>query len=128
MAALPRRVHTTLVQVGGATGRINSVNPNLQNIPAHVHSKHAAAFRAAFNRPAPGYVLVSADYSQVSNVTRVVLSAAAAMIKHETAGAWQQMHRQVQGFHAAAHSLYISPDQAQQWQVTQLKLYTLCVS
>ncbi|WIA08725.1 hypothetical protein OEZ85_008149 [Tetradesmus obliquus] len=59
------RVHTTLVQVGGATGRINSANPNLQNIPVHVQGRHASAFRAAFNRPAPGYVLVSADYSQV---------------------------------------------------------------
>lgn len=64
---LPRRVHTTLAQVGGATGRINSANPNLQNIPVHVQGRHAAAFRAAFNRPAPGYVLVSADYSQVSD-------------------------------------------------------------
>jgi DNA polymerase-1 len=85
MVALLRRLHTTLVQVGGATGRINSVNPNLQNIPVHVHSKHAAAFRAAFNRPAPGYVLVSADYSQVSNVTSIVLNAAAGMTICETA-------------------------------------------
>lgn len=63
LAAPHCRVHTILHQVGGATGRINSSHPNLQNLP--MHDPRAVMIRAAFNVPAPGYVLVSADYSQV---------------------------------------------------------------
>lgn len=57
------RVHTILHQVGGATGRINSSHPNLQNLP--MHDPRAADIRRAFNCPSEGHVLVSADYSQV---------------------------------------------------------------
>ncbi|KAF6260996.1 hypothetical protein COO60DRAFT_1459402 [Scenedesmus sp. NREL 46B-D3] len=84
------RVHTTLVQVGGATGRINSVNPNLQTIPVHIHGRHAAAFRSAFNRPAPGYVLVSADYSQAE--LRVVAALAQEQALQEAFAAGRDVH------------------------------------
>ncbi|MBI2689245.1 MAG: DNA polymerase I [Acidobacteria bacterium] len=56
------RVHTTFNQTGAATGRISSINPNLQNIP--VRTELGREIRAAFV-PRPGWKLVVADYSQI---------------------------------------------------------------
>jgi DNA polymerase-1 len=43
------RIHTTYNQVGAATGRLSSVNPNLQNIP--VRDFHAATAAKVFGVP-----------------------------------------------------------------------------
>lgn len=56
------RVHTSYHQAVAATGRLSSSDPNLQNIP--VRSEEGRQIRAAFIAP-PGWVVVSADYSQI---------------------------------------------------------------
>jgi DNA polymerase-1 len=56
-------LHTTLHQLGAATGRLSSSDPNLQNIP--IRSAVGREIRRAFLAPTPGNVLLAADYSQV---------------------------------------------------------------
>jgi len=79
------RIHTTFEQTVAATGRLSSVDPNLQNIP----NRNAAGreIRGAFV-PGEGYeALMSCDYSQVELRIMADLSDDEALIEAFRSGA-----------------------------------------
>jgi len=58
-----KRIHTTYSQAVAATGRLSSVNPNLQNIP--MRTERGRQVRKAFVARDKNYTLLAADYSQI---------------------------------------------------------------
>jgi DNA polymerase-1 len=77
-AAPDSRVHTHYLQTGAATGRLSSINPNLQNIP--VRDEEGRRIRNAFSAQL-GSLLVSADYAQIELVVLAHLSQDPGLLK-----------------------------------------------
>ena len=57
------RIHTEYVQTVASTGRLSSINPNLQNIP--IRTYRGREVRKAFIARNKDYFLMAADYSQI---------------------------------------------------------------
>ena len=72
------RVHTTFSQAVAATGRLSSVNPNLQNIP--IRTERGRKVRKAFVAGDENHVLLAADYSQIELRLIAELSGDTAML------------------------------------------------
>ena len=61
--SLTNRVHTEYLQTVASTGRLSSVNPNLQNIP--IRTERGKKVRKAFIPRDKDHLLLAADYSQI---------------------------------------------------------------
>jgi DNA polymerase I len=82
------RVHTNYAQAVAVTGRLSSIEPNLQNIP--IRTKEGRRIREAFVA-APGNVIVSADYSQIELRIMAHISGDEAMLRAFAEG--EDIHR-----------------------------------
>jgi len=83
------RIHTSFNQIGAATGRLSSTDPNLQNIP--VRSARGEAIRRGFV-PREGHRFIVADYSQIELRLLAHLSEDPAFVEAFLAGG--DIHRQ----------------------------------
>jgi DNA polymerase-1 len=83
------RIHTSYSQVGAATGRLSSSEPNLQNIP--VRTPRGEEIRRGFV-PREGWVFLVADYSQIELRLMAHLSGDPAFIEAFRQGG--DIHRQ----------------------------------
>lgn len=72
-------IHTSYNQAVAATGRLSSVNPNLQNIP--IRDENGKEIRKAFIPSENGNVFLSADYSQIELRIMAALSKDPAMVE-----------------------------------------------
>lgn len=79
------RIHTTFNQVVTATGRLNSQDPNLQNIP--IRTERGQEIRRAFVPRGAEYRLLSADYSQIELRIIAALSREAGLLEAFASGA-----------------------------------------
>ncbi|HEU5271070.1 MAG TPA: DNA polymerase, partial [Jatrophihabitans sp.] len=96
------RVHTTFNQTIAATGRLSSVDPNLQNIP--VRTAEGRRIRCGFVAGAGTDCLMTADYSQIEMRIMAHLSKDAGLIEAFSSG--EDLHTFV-----AARAFDISSDQ-----------------
>jgi DNA polymerase-1 len=83
------RIHTTYQQTGTSTGRLSSVNPNLQNIP--VRAADGRRIREAFEVGDGFQTLLTADYSQIEMRIMAHFSEDAGLIEAFKSG--EDLHR-----------------------------------
>jgi DNA polymerase-1 len=101
-----RRLHTRFQQAVAATGRLSSVNPNLQNIP--IRTELGQRIRRAFVAP-PGRVLLVADYSQIELRVLAHIADEQALVAAFAAG--EDIHRATAATVFGASPPLVTPDQ-----------------
>jgi len=74
-----KRIHTTFNQSVASTGRLSSVNPNIQNIP--IRTERGMKVRKAFIPRDNNFTLMAADYSQIELRIMASLSKDEGMLK-----------------------------------------------
>ena len=99
------RIHTSYNQTGAATGRLSSSDPNLQNIP--VRTPRGEAIRRAFVA-APGWLLLTADYSQIELRLLAHLSGDPAFVRAFEQGG--DIHRQTAAIIFGVPQEQVTPD------------------
>lgn len=100
------RVHTTFNQMVSATGRLSSMDPNLQNIP--VRTAAGRRIRAAFIAGADYEALLTADYSQIELRIMAHLSGDAGLIAALTGG--EDLHVTMAGLVFGVPSADVGPE------------------
>ncbi|WP_309130171.1 DNA polymerase I [Brevibacterium sp.] len=75
------RIHTTYQQTVAATGRLSSLDPNLQNIPVRTESGRRIRNIFVADPHVAGALLLTADYSQIEMRIMAHLSGDAALIQ-----------------------------------------------
>jgi DNA polymerase-1 len=83
------RIHTTFYQLATSTGRLNSQDPNLQNIP--IRTAQGREIRRAFVPREGDYQLLSADYSQIELRILAALTQDPGLLEALTSG--EDIHR-----------------------------------
>jgi len=84
-----QRIHTTFYQLATSTGRLNSQDPNLQNIP--IRTATGREIRRAFVPREGDYTLLSADYSQIELRILAALTQDKGLLEGLTSG--EDIHR-----------------------------------
>ena len=99
------RIHTSFNQIGAATGRLSSSEPNLQNIP--VRTPRGEEIRKGFV-PEPGWKFVVADYSQIELRLMAHLSQDPAFLEAFRQG--EDIHRQTAAIIFGVPLAEVSPE------------------
>jgi DNA polymerase-1 len=113
------RIHTTFNQLATTTGRLNSQDPNLQNIP--IRTAQGREIRRAFIPRSDEYRLLSADYSQIELRILAALTQDPGLLDGLTSG--EDIHR------ATAAKVFGLPlDQVSKDQRNQAKMVNYGIS
>lgn len=96
------RIHTTFNQTVASTGRLSSIDPNLQNIP--IRTELGKEIRKAFVASNDDYVILSADYSQIELRIMANICGDEALISAFKNG--EDIHRST-----AAHVFMVKPEE-----------------
>jgi DNA polymerase-1 len=113
------RIHTTFYQLATTTGRLNSQDPNLQNIP--IRTEMGREIRRAFVPRAGDYTLLSADYSQIELRILAALTQDPGLLEGLTSG--EDIHRTT-----AAKVFGLPLDQVTKEQRNQAKMVNYGIS
>ncbi len=89
VSPVDQRIHTTFYQLATTTGRLNSQDPNLQNIP--IRTTTGREIRRAFVPREGDYTLLSADYSQIELRILAALTQDPGLLEGLTSG--EDIHR-----------------------------------